>query len=44
MIVFRDPVAPLQAFGYGIAIGGLVYYNFGGEKINGYLFGGRYRY
>jgi len=39
MIIFRDPVAPLQFFGYSIALGGLVYYKLGGEKLKEY-FGG----
>lgn len=39
MIIFRDPVAPLQFFGYSIALGGLVYYKLGSEKLKEY-FGG----
>lgn len=33
MVIFRDPVSPLQFFGYGIALGGLVYYKLGGDKM-----------
>ena len=33
MTIFGDPVAPLQYFGYSIALGGLVYYKLGGEKM-----------
>ena len=33
MAIFLDPVSPLQAFGYSIALGGLVYYKLGGEKL-----------
>jgi len=37
MIIFHDPVSPLQAFGYSIALGGLVYYKLGSEKIREYV-------
>ncbi|KAI0572610.1 hypothetical protein TUN199_10923 [Pyrenophora tritici-repentis] len=37
MFLFKDPVTPLQAFGYAIALGGLVYYKLGGEKLKEYL-------
>lgn len=37
MVLFQDPVSGLQAFGYSIALGGLVYYKLGGEKIKGYV-------
>jgi hypothetical protein len=37
MVIFFDPVTPLQAFGYSIALGGLVYFKLGGEKIKSYL-------
>jgi len=37
MVIFFDPVSPLQAFGYSIALGGLLYYKLGGEKIKSYL-------
>lgn len=35
MIIFRDPVTPQQFFGYSIALGGLMYYKLGAEKIQG---------
>lgn len=37
MVIFFDPVSPLQAFGYSIALGGLMYYKLGGEKIKAYM-------
>jgi hypothetical protein len=37
MLIFRDPVSPLQAFGYGVALCGLVYYKLGGEKLKEYV-------
>jgi len=37
MVVFLDPVSGLQAFGYSIALCGLMYYKLGGEKIKGYF-------
>jgi hypothetical protein len=37
MVLFGDPVSGLQAFGYTIALSGLVYYKLGGEKIKGYM-------
>lgn len=37
MVIFHDPVAPLQAFGYSIALGGLVYYKLGAEKLKEYF-------
>ncbi|KAJ5629813.1 sugar phosphate/phosphate translocator [Penicillium herquei] len=33
MLIFRDPVTPLQFFGYSIALAGLCYYKLGAEKI-----------
>ncbi|KAJ6113007.1 sugar phosphate/phosphate translocator [Penicillium capsulatum] len=33
MMIFRDPVTPQQFFGYSIALGGLVYYKLGAEKV-----------
>lgn len=33
MAIFRDPVTGQQFFGYAIALGGLVYYRLGAEKI-----------
>jgi hypothetical protein len=37
MLLFKDPVSLLQAFGYSIALGGLIYYKLGGEKLKDYL-------
>jgi hypothetical protein len=37
MYLFNDPVSGLQAFGYSIALGGLIYYKLGGEKIKSYV-------
>ncbi|KAF1963314.1 TPT-domain-containing protein [Byssothecium circinans] len=37
MLLFHDPVSLLQAFGYSIALGGLIYYKLGAEKIKEYL-------
>jgi hypothetical protein len=37
MFLFRDPVTLIQAFGYSIALGGLIYYKLGGEKLKEYL-------
>ncbi|KAF2687981.1 TPT-domain-containing protein [Lentithecium fluviatile CBS 122367] len=37
MMLFKDPVSLLQAFGYSIALGGLIYYKLGGEKLKEYL-------
>ena len=37
MLIFRDPVSPLQAFGYTIALCGLVYYKLGADTIKQYL-------
>lgn len=33
MMIFHDPVSGLQAFGYSIALGGLVYYKLGSDKL-----------
>jgi hypothetical protein len=33
MAIFKDPVAPTQWFGYSIALGGLMYYKLGGDKL-----------
>ncbi|OCK74126.1 TPT-domain-containing protein [Lepidopterella palustris CBS 459.81] len=41
MIIFLDPVTHLQFFGYSLALGGLVYYKLGGEKITAYISGYR---
>ena len=40
MLIFRDPVSGLQAFGYSIALAGLVYYKLGADKIKEHLSGG----
>jgi drug/metabolite transporter (DMT)-like permease len=37
MFLFKDPVSPLQAFGYAIALGGLIYYKLGAEKLKEYM-------
>lgn len=36
MAIWHTPVSGLQFFGYSIALGGLVYYKLGGEKIKEY--------
>jgi hypothetical protein len=41
MIIFRDPVSLTQAFGYSIALGGLVYYKLGADKLKDYMLAGR---
>lgn len=33
MVIFGDPVSPLQAFGYSVALCGLVYYKLGADKL-----------
>ncbi|KAK4498055.1 hypothetical protein PRZ48_010711 [Zasmidium cellare] len=33
MLIFHDPVSGIQAFGYSIALAGLVYYKLGSEKL-----------
>ncbi|EME41527.1 hypothetical protein DOTSEDRAFT_176726 [Dothistroma septosporum NZE10] len=33
MVIFGDPVAPLQFFGYSIALAGLVYYKLGADGV-----------
>ncbi|KAF2102071.1 TPT-domain-containing protein [Rhizodiscina lignyota] len=37
MLLFHDPVTPLQAIGYSIALGGLMYYKLGGDKMKEYI-------
>ncbi|KAK3706167.1 hypothetical protein LTR37_012868 [Vermiconidia calcicola] len=37
MLIFHDPVAPLQAFGYTVALCGLVYYKLGASTIREYF-------
>jgi hypothetical protein len=41
MAIFGDPVSPLQAFGYSIALGGLVYYKLGADKLKGHIADGQ---
>ncbi|KAF2835711.1 TPT-domain-containing protein [Patellaria atrata CBS 101060] len=36
MLIFRDPVSLLQAFGYSIALGGLIYYKIGADQLKSY--------
>ena len=36
MAIWHTPVTGLQFFGYSIALGGLVYYKLGGDKIKEY--------
>lgn len=36
MMIFRDPVSGIQFFGYSIALGGLVYYKLGADKLKEY--------
>lgn len=36
MAIWNTPVTGLQFFGYSIALGGLVYYKLGGDKIKDY--------
>ncbi|RAK98486.1 TPT-domain-containing protein [Aspergillus ibericus CBS 121593] len=43
MMIFRDPVTPLQAFGYAIALGGLVYYKLGKDGVSNLLAQIRYQ-
>ncbi|KAJ9648955.1 hypothetical protein H2199_000868 [Coniosporium tulheliwenetii] len=40
MVVFGDPVSGLQAFGYAIALGGLIYYKLGADKLKEYISNG----
>ena len=37
MMIFRDPVSGMQAFGYTIALCGLVYYKLGADKLKDYI-------
>jgi hypothetical protein len=41
MLIFHDPVSPLQGFGYSIALGGLVYFKLGSETIKSYVADGQ---
>lgn len=36
MFIFRDPVSGVQFFGYSIALGGLIYYKLGVDKLKEY--------
>jgi hypothetical protein len=38
IVFYRDPVTPLQFFGYSIALGGMVYYKLGADSLKGYFF------
>jgi len=37
MVLFHDPVSPLQGFGYSIALAGLMVYKLGNDQIKGYV-------
>ncbi|KAB8346204.1 hypothetical protein FH972_023249 [Carpinus fangiana] len=37
MMIFRDPVSGTQAFGYSIALSGLIYYKLGADKLKEYF-------
>ncbi len=37
MMIWGTQVTPLQMFGYSIALGGLVYYKLGAEKLKEYF-------
>lgn len=37
MVIFHDPVSGLQFFGYSIALGGLIYYRLGADKLKEYF-------
>ncbi|USW55917.1 Putative sugar phosphate transporter domain-containing protein [Septoria linicola] len=39
IMIFRDPVSGIQAFGYSIALGGLVYYKLGADKLKEHMGG-----
>ncbi|KAJ8106490.1 hypothetical protein OPT61_g9502 [Boeremia exigua] len=44
MFLFRDPVTLIQAFGYSIALGGLIYYKLGSDKLKEALSAGSMRW
>ncbi|KAF2203916.1 TPT-domain-containing protein [Delitschia confertaspora ATCC 74209] len=44
MLLFKDPVSLLQAFGYSIALGGMLYYKLGADEIKRYLTEGRMKW
>jgi hypothetical protein len=37
MVIFQDPVSLLQAFGYSIALAGMVYYKIGADATKEYV-------
>lgn len=37
MMIWGTPVSPTQFFGYGIALGGLMYYKLGADQIKQYF-------
>jgi hypothetical protein len=37
MLIWGTPVTPLQFFGYGIALSGMMYYKLGAEQLKGYF-------
>ena len=37
LLIFADPVSPLQAFGYSVALAGLVYYKLGADALRGHV-------
>lgn len=41
VLIFHETITSLQAFGYFVALAGLVYYKLGPDKIKEMLFGGR---
>jgi len=41
ILIFGDPVSGLQAFGYSIALCGLIYYKLGSDKIKEHLGSGQ---
>lgn len=41
MMIFRDPVAPLQFVGYSMALAGLIYYRLGAAQLGSYVQQGR---
>ncbi|KAI9852930.1 MAG: hypothetical protein M1838_003724 [Thelocarpon superellum] len=36
MLIWGDPVSPLQFFGYSIALGGMIYFKLGGDRLKEY--------
>lgn len=37
MVIFGNPVSPLQFFGYSIALGGMIYYKLGADSIKAFV-------